>query len=222
MDSIMFDLYGTLIIIHTDASPDLFWDSFALATAKYKAYDYLELKKEYLSICEVLQKEKEEIEILDVFEKLFTVSRETSCEIALIFRKLSTKYIKKYIGVDKLLTKLKENGHKIYLLSNAQNAFTIPEMKELDLIKYFDGIAISSDYGVKKPNKDFYLKAMKKFNLEAKNTWMIGNDYECDIKPAQELGLRTIFIKSNLTFSHCEKADIKKFSYRKLIKCFQI
>ena len=175
-----------------------------------------------LSICEVLQKEKEEIEILDVFEKLFTVSREISCEIALIFRKLSTKYIKKYIGVDKLLTKLKENGHKIYLLSNAQNAFTIPEMKELDLIKYFDGIAISSDYGVKKPNKDFYLKAMKKFNLEAKNTWMIGNDYECDIKPAQELGLRTIFIKSNLTFSHFEKADIKKFSYRKLIKCFQI
>ena len=222
MDSIMFDLYGTLIDINTDESPDLFWESFALATAKYKAYDYLELKKEYLSICEVLQKEKEEIEILDVFEKLFTVSRETSCEIALIFRKLSTKYIKKYIGVDKLLTKLKENGHKIYLLSNAQNAFTIPEMKELDLIKYFDGIAISSDYGVKKPNKDFYLKAMKKFNLEAKNTWMIGNDYECDIKPAQELGLRTIFIKSNLTFSHCEKADIKKFSYRKLIKCFQI
>ena len=222
MDSIMFDLYGTLIDINTDESPDLFWESFALATAKYKAYDYLELKKEYLSICEVLQKEKEEIEILDVFEKLFTVSREISCEIALIFRKLSTKYIKKYIGVDKLLTKLKENGHKIYLLSNAQNAFTIPEMKELDLIKYFDGIAISSDYGVKKPNKDFYLKAMKKFNLEAKNTWMIGNDYECDIKPAQELGLRTIFIKSNLTFSHCEKADIKKFSYRKLIKCFQI
>ena len=65
MDSIMFDLYGTLIDINTDESPDLFWESFALATAKYKAYDYLELKKEYLSICEVLQKEKEEIEILD-------------------------------------------------------------------------------------------------------------------------------------------------------------
>ena len=222
MDSIMFDLYGTLIDINTDESPDLFWESFALATAKYKAYDYLELKKEYLSICEVLQKEKEEIEILDVFEKLFTVSRETSCEIALIFRKLSTKYIKKYIGVDKLLTKLKENGHKIYLLSNAQNAFTIPEMKELDLIKYFDGIAISSDYSVKKPNKDFYLRAMNDFKIEANNTWMIGNDYECDIEPAKELGLKTIFIKSNLTFNYFEKADMKGFSYRKIVKRFQI
>ena len=222
MDSIMFDLYGTLINIHTDESPDLFWESFALATAKYKAYDYLELKKEYLSICEVLQKEKEEIEILDVFEKLFTISRETSCEIALIFRKLSTKYIKKYIGVDKLLTKLKENGHKIYLLSNAQNAFTIPEMKELDLIKYFDGIAISSDYGVKKPNKDFYLRAMKRFNLNAETTWMIGNDYECDIKPAQELGLKTIYIISNLTFNHFDFPSIKGFSFRKVLKALKL
>lgn len=222
MDSIMFDLYGTLIDINTDESPDLFWESFALATAKYKAYDYLELKKEYLSICEVLQKEKEEIEILDVFEKLFTVSREAANEIAQLFRKISTKYIKTYRGVYKLLTTLKSNGHKIYLLSNAQNAFTIPEMEELDLIKYFDGIAISSNYGVKKPNKDFYLRAMKDFNLEAKNTWMIGNDYECDIKPAQELGLKTIFIKSNLTFSHFEKTDLRRFSCRRILKRFQI
>lgn len=221
MDSIMFDLYGTLIDINTDESPDLFWESFALATAKYKAYDYLELKKEYLSVCEDLQKEKEEIEILDVFKKLFNVDEEEANKIALMFRKISTRYIKKYRGVDKLLTKLKKKGHKIYLLSNAQAAFTIPEMKELDLIKYFDGIAISSDYGVKKPNKDFYLKAMKNFNLKSENTWMIGNDYECDIKPAKELGLKTFYINSNLTFSQFDKADIKGFSYKKILNAFK-
>ena len=63
---------------------------------------------------------------------------------------------------------------------------------------------------------------MKDFNLDATNTWMIGNDYECDIKPAQELGLKTIFIKSNLTFSHFEKADLRRFSCRKILKRFQI
>ena len=222
MNSIMFDLYGTLIDIHTDEAPDLFWESFAEAVKEYKQYDYLELKKEYLSLCSKLEEEKEEIEILDVFEKLFNASRQAANEIAQLFRKISTKYIKTYRGVDKLLTTLKSNGHKLYLLSNAQNAFTIPEMEELDLIKYFDGIAISSNYGVKKPNKDFYLRAMKDFNLDATNTWMIGNDYECDIKPAQELGLKTIFIKSNLTFSHFEKADLRRFSCRKILKRFQI
>ena len=222
MGNVMFDLYGTLIDIYTDESPDLFWESVAEATNKYKRYDYLELKKDYLRLCKELEKEKEEIEILDVFEQLFNVSREISCEIALMFRKISTRYIKKYRGVDKLLTKLKKKSYKIYLLSNAQNAFTIPEMEELDLIKHFDGIAISSNYGVKKPNKDFYLRAMNDFGLDAKNTWMIGNDYECDIKPAKELGLRTIFIQSNLTFSHFDKIDMKKFSYRKIINRFRI
>ena len=28
---------------------------------------------------------------------------------------------------------------------------------------------------------------------------MIGNDFECDIQPAKELGFKTIFIESNLT-----------------------
>ena len=35
----MFDLYGTLIDIHTDESPDVFWESFALSTKKYKEYE---------------------------------------------------------------------------------------------------------------------------------------------------------------------------------------
>ena len=222
MDTIMFDLYGTLIDIYTDESIDIFWEGFAESTKKYQVYDYLELKKEYLSICEDLQKEKEEIEILDVFQKLFNVNVEEANKIALMFSKISTRYIKKYRGVDKLLTKLKKNGYKIYLLSNAQAAFTIPEMKELDLIKYFDGIAISSDYGVKKPNKDFYLGAMKRFNLNAETTWMIGNDYECDIKPAQELGLKTIYIISNLTFNHFDFPSIKGFSFRKVLKALKL
>ena len=219
MDNIMFDLYGTLIDIHTDESPDVFWESFALSTQKYKEYDYLDLKKKYILKCEELHKEKEEIELLDVFKFLFDV--EDANEIALTFRKLSTRYIKKYRGVDKLLTYLKDKGCKIYLLSNAQASFTMPEMLDLDLVKYFDGIAISSDYGVKKPNEDFYLKAMKKFGLTPDTTWMVGNDYECDIYPAKNLGLKTIYIESNLSPDRLKVDKVKGFSFRKVKKAFK-
>ena len=219
MDNIMFDLYGTLIDIHTNESPDVFWESFALSTKGIKEYDYLDLKKKYLLKCEELQEEKEEIELLEVFKYLFEV--EDANEIAMTFRKLSTRYIKKYRGVDKLLTYLKDKGCKIYLLSNAQASFTIPEMNELDLVKYFDGIAISSDYGVKKPNKDFYLKAMNNFGLSPENTWMVGNDYECDIYPANKLGLKTIYIESNLSPDRLKVEKIKGFSFRKVKKAFK-
>ena len=219
MDNIMFDLYGTLIDIHTDESPDVFWESFALSTQKYKVYDYLDLKEKYLLKCEELHKIKEEIELLDVFKFLFEV--EDANEIAMTFRKLSTRYIKKYKGVDKLLTYLKDKGCKIYLLSNAQASFTMPEMKELDLVKYFDGIAISSDYGVKKPNTDFYLKAMNNFGLNPENTWMVGNDYECDIYPAKKLGLKTIYIESNLSPDRLKVEKIKGFNFKKVKKAFK-
>ena len=219
MDNIMFDLYGTLIDINTDESPDVFWESFALSTKHIKEYDYLDLKEKYMLKCEELHKIKEEIELLDVFKYLFDV--EEANEIAITFRKLSTRYIKKYIGVDKLLTYLKDKGCKIYLLSNAQASFTMPEMLELDLVKYFDGIAISSDYGVKKPSEDFYLKAMNKFGLTSKTTWMVGNDYECDIYPAKALGLKTIYIESNLSPDCLKVPKIKGFSFRKVKKAFK-
>ena len=218
MKNVMFDLYGTLIDIYTDESIDIFWEGFAECSKKYKEYDYLELKKEYLRICDKLQQVKEEIEILDVFMELFDVDVETSKEIALIFREVSKRYVKKYPGVDKLLTKLKKKGYKLYVLSNAQRAFTIPEMEELDLIKYFDGIAISSDYGLKKPNKDFYLKAMNDFGLAAGTAWMVGNDYECDIRPAKELGLQTIYIESNLSLNTLDVPKFVGFSYKKISK----
>ena len=221
MDNIMFDLYGTLIDINTDESKDVFWESFCENTKKYKVYDYLDLKAKYLLKCEELHKLKEEIELLDVFKYLFECDEIVAKEIALIFRKLSTKYIKKYRGVDKLLMYLKEKGCKIYLLSNAQASFTIPEMLDLDLVKYFDGIAISSDYGVKKPNKDFYLKAMESYGITSENTWMVGNDYECDIYPANKLGLKTIYIESNLSPDRLKVEKIKGFSFRKVKKAFK-
>lgn len=219
--NVLFDLYGTLIDIHTDESKEKFWKKLALKTKDFKEYDYQELKTEYLKACEYFHQFKEEIEILDVFEKIYNVGIEDAKKIALLFRKLSTIYIRKYRGVDKLLTNLKKRGCMIYLLSNAQSSFTLPEMEKLGLVKYFDGIAISSDYGVKKPNKDFYLKVLEKFELAITDTWMVGNDFECDIAPAKELGLKTIYIESNLSPNKLAIPKIDGFNYSKIVNAFK-
>ena len=58
-----------------------------------------------------------------------------------------------YDGVIELLEGLKQAGKKIYLLSNAQESFTIPEMEELGILPYFDGIMISSEEKVCKPQR---------------------------------------------------------------------
>ncbi len=218
MKNIMFDLYGTLIDIHTDEENIGFWIKL---NKKYKySNDFFDLKNDYLKECLNLSEDKEEIEILDVFKRLF--NNFDSNSVAIYFRKKSTSYIRLYKNVIRLLKELKAKGYKLYVLSNAQASFTIPEIKKLKIYKYFDDIAISSDYGVKKPNEQFYINAMNKFNIIPSDTIMIGNDYECDIAPANKLGIKTIFIKSNLTpKNQLQPHDLNGFDYNKIIKMIE-
>lgn len=209
MKDILFDLYGTLIDIHTNEKNPKFWSSLKESFYPNNKMTSKELKNMYLNLCQKLAIKKEEIEILDVFSKL-PKSHLSVNEMALKFRELSTIYISLYDGVIDLLNDLKKLGYKLYVLSNAQSAFTIPELKKLEIYDLFDGILISSDYGIKKPNIDFFKVGINKYNI--KDGIMIGNDYNCDIKPAKSLNLDTIFIYSNLTNSYKTKADLIGFN----------
>ncbi len=214
-NAIFFDLYGTLVDIHTDEENPKFWVRLAHKTKKYKLFQPQELKSTYSALCTKLEKDKEEIELLDVFKSLYDVHQEEAFKIAQIFRRLSTKYIRLYPGVKRLLKKLNEYHYDVYLLSNAQECFTMPELKKLKIDQYFKGIAISSMYGVKKPNVEFFKQACKSFGVD--KAVMIGNDYDCDIAPAKSLGWDTIFIESNLTPSNKVTEKLMGFDEKKIL-----
>ncbi len=215
MKFVIFDLYGTLMNIHTDEERPSFWEKLAKSLNKYKEYTAKELREEYLKLCEEFQKEREEIEILDVFHILYpTVD---SNEIAVTFRKLSTDFIHPYFGVKRLLKTLRKEGYKIYLLSNAQSSFTRWELNKFKLVPFFDGIFLSSDLGIKKPNMEYYKTLIEKYSIEVDNAVMIGNDYKNDILPAKELGLKTIYIESNQSYFTDTEDKIVNFSYKKVL-----
>lgn len=139
-----------------------------------------------------------------VFKALFMdkgieVSLEESIYAGKLFRTLSTEYIRLYEGAKELLQMLKTQGKKIYLLSNAQSIFTRAELTYLGIDNCFDDIFISSEYGCKKPDETFYRKPLEKYGLNTQETIMIGNDYICDILGAQQVGLDTFYIHSNLS-----------------------
>ena len=74
----------------------------------------------------------------------------------------------------------------MYLLSNAQKIFTEYEMRALDIANYFDGIFISSEHGVKKPDIRFFEKLLETYGICREQAIMIGNDGICDIEGAKE------------------------------------
>ena len=206
----IFDLYGTLVDIHTDEEDKILWRKLTLFYSFNNAlYSDKEIREKYL---EFVNDEKAKITDTDykdfpleyVFKRLYTIKGiEPGDEVikatAHFFRITSTKYVKLYDGVISLLDLLKKKNKKIYLLSNAQRIFTIYEMRTLGIEKYFDDIFISSDHYVCKPDIKFYKELITNHNLNVKESIMIGNDLIADIKGAQKCGMDTLYIKSNLS-----------------------
>lgn len=234
----IFDLYGTLVDINTDEWSNEFWEKICILFAKYNVdYTLEEIKETYGKFIDIEKaKVKKEhptythidIELLNVFENM---AREKSVilnendlrKIAHEFRTTSTKYIKLYDGVIDLLDSLKSQGKNIYLLSNAQECFTLNELEKLGLIKYFTKIYISSSCLCSKPDKNFYEILFKENNLKKSESIMIGNDYITDIGGAYGFGIDSLYIhqsispeirgelKSNYTIMDGDVYKIKKF-----------
>jgi len=210
----LFDLYGTLVDINTNEHKTYLWKKMAELYG-FEGADYKpkELKKAYF---EQVEKEKQavrikypqfanvDIRVEKVFEHLLRVKGVKPPEhfgeyTAKTFRVISTKYIKLYDGVTDLLDSLKTAGKSVYLLTNAQRWFTAPEIKMLGLEDKFDGIVISSDEYTCKPDKAFYNIILKRYNLNPKETIMIGNDCKADISGAYNAGIDSLYIHSNIS-----------------------
>ena len=210
----IFDLYGTIIDINTDEEYDDLWEEMAdFYCMKNATYSANELKETYHKLC---KKEEEkhikkykhithhEIDVHNVFKKLYNdkgvkVTTQSVSATAQFFRILSTKYVKVYDGAIEFIENLKQKGKKVYLLSNAQYDFTYYEMCFLDLVKYFDGILISSEEKVKKPDPYFYQILFERYNLEKNESIMIGNDKSSDIKGANDFGIDSLYFYSNIS-----------------------
>ena len=216
----VFDLYGTLVDIHTDEEDMQVWEKLQLFYGYYgAAYKPKELKLAYGKLVKGKEKnlkstlEKDpkysheaspEIEITEVFLELFK-SKGVEADEALaihagqFFRVLTTEYVKLYKGTEKMLQRLREADKKVYLLSNAQHIFTEYEMRTMDIVKYFDGILISSDYKTKKPDKRFFDILLEQYEIDPKKALFVGNDSRSDIAGAKDVGMDTFYIKSNIS-----------------------
>ena len=194
-ENLVFDLYGTLVDIHTETDLDIMWEKTALYYGFYGVhYTSQSFREAYLALTAAEEgaagQDYEcfpELQIERIFEKLFeekgvSADRERlAWNAAQLFRILSIDYIRLYPGVKETLRELREEGHRLWLLSNAQRVFTAYEMEALGLTECFDGIYISSDYGCRKPDRRFFDALLTEQGIRPEEALMIGNDLQTDI-----------------------------------------
>lgn len=212
--NVIFDLYGTLIDIRTDEYSLDFWRKavqvFAMGGASFSPGELRTSYNKYVRRAYRRQRLSHptlrhlDIDLLQVFRQLYKDKGIDADEMLLRdtaqkFRQDSTKHIRLYDGVPELLKGLRDAGRKIYLLSNAQESFTIPEMDELGILGCFDGIMISSEEGVCKPQKQFFQKLLEKYHLDPKECVMVGNDKDSDIRGAASVGIDGVYIHQDIS-----------------------
>ena len=91
------------------------------------------------------------------------------------------------------LEELKLNNYSCYVLSNWSKETFIGMPEDYPFLKKFDGLLISGDVGLIKPDSAIYKLAIKKFSLVPKHTVFIDDRFE-NIKAAKKLGFNVIHL----------------------------
>lgn len=209
---LVFDLYGTLVDIHTEESDEV-WEKtaifFGFHGAHYTGTGLKECFQRSLKLREAKAGQSYEcypdIPFEQIMEELFRSAGveehadSLGIQAAQLFRICSMEYIRLYPHVLDALARLREKGFRLWLLSNAQRVFTAYELRHLRLGEQFDGIYISSDYGCRKPDGRFFRALLEEQGLEPGKCLMIGNDLYTDIAGAKAAGMGTLYMHTNLT-----------------------
>lgn len=216
---LIFDLYGTLVDIHTEEN-DQVWEKTAIfygfygvhCTADALRADFLSRMAKHQAAAGQSYECFPDIPCDKIFASIFLDhgvqnADDLGLQAAQLFRISSIEYIRVYPAVHQALETLRRHGFRLWLLSNAQRAFTAYELRCLQLDDCFDGIYISSDYLCRKPDSRFYQALLQQQSLRAENCLMIGNDRDTDIAGAKKLGMATLYMHTNLTPAEQEGAD---------------
>jgi putative hydrolase of the HAD superfamily len=202
----IFDLYGTLVDIRTDERRRELWVKAAMYYTENGApYEAGELRREYLRLCREEQARHRdplyEIELRKVFRALYAAKgvmpdRRRVEETAVFFRLFSLRKLQRYPWVEPVFAALRERGARLFLLSNAQACFTVPELRALGLLDAFDGIVISSDAHIKKPSPKIMRKLLARYGLNVGESLMIGNEQGCDVAVAHAVGMDALYLQT--------------------------
>lgn len=200
--SFVFDLYNTLIDVETDEHCPKAWlpvrDYFSTLGIECEWKDLMSAFDRYWAEFQrTADKSKFDYPECDCVAQLAYIAERVGGKVtrpqakkALKIMRLGSRVrLKLFEGTKELLSELSRRGARTYLLSNAQSAFTLDEIKEVGLSDAFDGMLLSSDCGVKKPDRAFFGMLFDRYGIDKRFAVMVGDDPFSDGEGAKGFGI---------------------------------
>lgn len=102
-----------------------------------------------------------------------------------------------YDDCEKTLQALCDRSYQLGIIAN-QKPGAKDRLDAWGLGRYFSVIASSAELGVSKPDKEIFLQALAMSDCRPENAVMVGDRLDNDIRPAKELGMKTIRIRKGI------------------------
>ncbi|MBS7632952.1 HAD family hydrolase [Candidatus Bathyarchaeota archaeon] len=197
MDESKMKLHKALVKVGFNTEPESFDAAYSHAHEKYRAIRYQELTEVTNAVW--------------ISEALTSLGFKTSPEDARIKTALNV-FFKDFIEsfrlrpyAHELLQKASEK-HSVGLVSNFTYSPVIyAGLRRLRINKFFNAVLVSEEVGWRKPHAKIFQEALKRLNATTQTTLYVGDSPLEDIKGANALGIKTVFVPSQfytLEFLH--------------------
>ena len=124
---------------------------------------------------------------------------------------------------EETLRTLSDKGYQLGIIAN-QNPGAKDRLDAWGLGRYFSVIASSAELGISKPDKEIFRLALAMADCRPENAVMVGDRLDNDIRPAKELGMKTVRIRKGLAIymkPSCE-AEVPDFTVDSLSEILSI
>ena len=123
------------------------------------------------------------------------------------YRRVKAGNLVPYPHVRETLIKLKEQGLKLGIVSDAPKMQAWLRLAEMNLMDFFNVVIALEDTGQLKPSDLPFKAALKKIGFKAEEILFVGDNPERDIKGAKGIGMHTALAKYGQFPKGNEKAD---------------
>ncbi len=204
IQAVFFDLFGTLVDIYTDEDDPQVYRTLARFLNYFQIYfTPEEIARAYREIADARLADTHnpygEIDVFFTFEAILTEGRgkipdrHMTIWLARLFRSLSCKHLRLFPNAPAVLEKIKDR-YQLGIISDAQWVFSEPEIRMLELDKYFNTIVLSSKYLVRKPAPQIFTHALRAVNLEPDEAVYVGNYPPEDVPGPRAIGMPVILV----------------------------
>ena len=110
------------------------------------------------------------------------------------------------VGADQAIRELFTN-YRLGLISNGKTPFQERNFRALGFSDLFDCVIVSEAAGMRKPDTGIFHLGCSELDVSPDEAVFVGDNPTADIRGAQEAGLKTVFLPTELN-PICEGADV--------------